>query len=260
MEFENLPRFKDKTFKPSKLSPTIGYKRDGTTTEMLNEPQLLYRYVYGSSSSGMLIYIFNVHVPVRRRAMPILSQKYTIQHMIEIIRYTNERINSHNANVTNQKKVKLVTQHELELTISILIIGKIECGAMPFEEWFKTRLNSNINMFQSIDGISSCDVKFPSYSRFMKILRFLASGPIRYINRKTWKKSSAVNHRETGGYFIDGNTRTLDLHVLFRPFIELFNTNSKSVYKCSGRVCLDEVVSKSRSNHSSMSEVWFGLL
>ena len=73
MEFENLPRFKDKTFKPSKLSPTIGYKRDGITTEMLNEPQLLYRYVYGSSSSGMLIYIFNVHVPVRLRPMPISS-------------------------------------------------------------------------------------------------------------------------------------------------------------------------------------------
>ena len=88
----------------------------------------------------------------------------------------------------------------------------------------------------------------------MKILRFLASGPIQYVNRKIWKKSSSVNYRETGGYFIDGTSRTLDLHVLFRPFIELFNTNSKSVYKCSGRVCLDEVLSKSRSRKNQIRQ------
>ena len=58
LEFQNRPRFKDKAFKPQKLSPTIGYKRDGITEEMLNDPKQLYQYVYGSSSSGMLIYIF----------------------------------------------------------------------------------------------------------------------------------------------------------------------------------------------------------
>ena len=58
MKFENRPKFKDKSFKPQKLSPTIGYKRDGITEEMLNDPKQLYHYVYGSSSSGMLIYIF----------------------------------------------------------------------------------------------------------------------------------------------------------------------------------------------------------
>ena len=47
MEFETRPRFKDKSFKHSKLSPTIGYKRDGITSEMLNDRKLLYRYVYG---------------------------------------------------------------------------------------------------------------------------------------------------------------------------------------------------------------------
>ena len=47
IEFETRPRFKDKSFKPSKLSPTIGYKRDGITSEMLNDPKLVYRYVYG---------------------------------------------------------------------------------------------------------------------------------------------------------------------------------------------------------------------
>ena len=76
MEFENRPRFKDKSFKPSKLSPTIGYKRDGITREMLNDPKLLYRYVYGTSSSGLLIYIFERSCPRPSKTdfIPILSQ------------------------------------------------------------------------------------------------------------------------------------------------------------------------------------------
>ena len=63
-----------------------------------------------------------------------------------------------------------------------------------------------------------------------------------------------LTYRETGGYFVDGSTQTLDLHLLFRPFIELFNSNSKSVYKCSGRICLDEILSKSRSRKNPVRQ------
>ena len=146
-----------------------------------------------------------------------------------------------------REKVSPVTPEELDLTIAILILGNHECGGMPFKQWFKTRLHSSINMFDSIGGLNSSDVKFLPYYRFMKILKFLCSGPISYVTRKIWKKSSAMAHRERGGFFVDGNTRTLDLDALFRPFIELFNANSKSVYKSSGWVCLDEILSKSKS-------------
>ena len=52
--FENLETFHDKPFRPEKLSPSIGYRRDGITEEMINNPALLYRFVYGSSSTGLL--------------------------------------------------------------------------------------------------------------------------------------------------------------------------------------------------------------
>ena len=87
----------------------------------------------------------------------------------------------------------------------------------------------------SVVGISTCDLKFLAYYRLMQILRFLAPGLIKYVRRKNWKRSSAMNYCETGGYFsihTNGSTQTLDLHLLFRPFIELFYSNSKSVYKC----------------------------
>ena len=65
-----------------------------------------------------------------------------------------------------------LSSEELDLTIAILILGNHECGNMPFERWFKTRLHSSINMFDSIGGLNSSDVKFLSHYRFMKILKF----------------------------------------------------------------------------------------
>ena len=118
-----------------------------------------------------------------------------------------------------RERVSPVTAEELDLTIAILILGNHECGGMPFERWFKTRLHSSINMFDSIGGFNSSDVKFLPYYRFMKILKFLCSGPISYVTRKIWKKSSAMAHRERGGYFVDRTTRTLDLDALFRFFL-----------------------------------------
>ena len=55
--FENLETFHDKPFRPEKLSPSIGYRRDGITEEMINNPALLYRFVYGSSSTGLLEFL-----------------------------------------------------------------------------------------------------------------------------------------------------------------------------------------------------------
>ena len=47
-------------------------------------------------------------------------------------------------------------------------------------------------MFDSIGEHNSSDVKFLPYYRFMKILKFLCSGPISYVTGKIWKKSSAM--------------------------------------------------------------------
>ena len=52
--FENVDTFHDKPFRPEKLSPNIGYRRNGITDEMIDNPALLYRFVYGSSSTGLL--------------------------------------------------------------------------------------------------------------------------------------------------------------------------------------------------------------
>ena len=67
-----------------------------------------------------------------------------------------------------RERVSPVTPEELDLTIAILILGNHECGGMPFKQWFKTRLHSSINMFDSIGGLNSSDVKFLPYYRFMK--------------------------------------------------------------------------------------------
>ena len=112
-----------------------------------------------------------------------------------------------------------MNSEELNLTIGILILGRLECGAMPFKQWFKLRLKSNINMFSSIGGLNSSDVKFLSYHRFMTILKFLCTGPINYVPRKSWKKSTALAYREQGGYFMTGNSRILDYDSLYRPFL-----------------------------------------
>ena len=68
------------------------------------------------------------------------------------------------------------------------------------------------------------------------------------VNRLSWSEfgSDLIGWFKTlrGGYFVAGVTRTLDLDALFRPFIELFNAYSKSVYKSSGWICLDEILSK----------------
>ena len=50
--FENQPDFEDKPFRPQKLSPSIGYKRNDITSEMLANPKLLYDFVYGTSHLG----------------------------------------------------------------------------------------------------------------------------------------------------------------------------------------------------------------
>ena len=52
--FETVDTFHDKAFRPEKLSPNIGYRRNGITDEMIDNPALLYRFVYGSSSTGLL--------------------------------------------------------------------------------------------------------------------------------------------------------------------------------------------------------------
>ena len=50
--FENLQNFEDQKFDPSKLSPSIGYRRSEITQEMLDDPYKLHEFIYGSSRSG----------------------------------------------------------------------------------------------------------------------------------------------------------------------------------------------------------------
>lgn len=170
----------------------------------------------------------------------------------DLVHFTNLRIEQHNSNVvSNRRKVKPITEKELKMTIAILIIGRQENGTMEFSLWYKNRLlNPNINMFQEIGGISSAAIKFLSITRFFQILRFLSPGKIKYIIKKGWKKSSAVAHQLHGGYFVNLNERTLDLNLLFDKYVNAFNANSRSVYKCNGTVTLDEILSacKSRRN------------
>ena len=89
-------------------------------------------------------------------AHPFLSQKYTIQHMIEIISCMNERINSHNANVTDQKKVKLVTQNErysiaqfplptTSLILMQLLFSLWKIFLEVFSALFKKQIEKNCN-------------------------------------------------------------------------------------------------------------------
>ena len=102
-------------------------------------------------------------------------------------------------------------------------------------------------MFSEIGGLSSSTIQFLSYDRFMKILRFLVPGELKYTTRRVWRKSSAMAHRELGGYFQACNSLVLDLGCLFNSYIQNFNENSRSIYKCSGNLTLDEILSKSKS-------------
>ena len=61
--FENSPDFADKKFDRSKISTSIGYRRDGITEEMLNDPFKLHEFIYGASRSGRSLanyFIYNV--------------------------------------------------------------------------------------------------------------------------------------------------------------------------------------------------------
>ena len=172
-----------------------------------------------------------------------------------MIRFSNERIDKHNSRLDSSRRiVQPITDKELRMTIAILILGKQEKGTMEFSVWFQNRLRSPLNMFQEIGGFSSANVKFISCSRFFQVLRFLSPGPIQYVQRRAWKKSSARVHQPYGGYFVNLNGPILDLNLLFDRYISNFNDNSRSVYQCSGKLTIDEILSKSKSRQNILKQ------
>ena len=139
------------------------------------------------------------------------------------------------------------------MTIAILIMGRQECGTMEFSDWMKTRLlNPKLNIFDDIGGIPSTSIKFFSCNRFYQILRFLTPGELRTVPRQAWKKSSARAHQPFGGFFVNIPGRTLDLNLLLDGFIQKFNECSRNVYKCSGKLTLDEILSKCKSRRCTI--------
>ena len=95
-----------------------------------------------------------------------------LNYIKDLIRYSNDRIDKHNSQLdSSRRKVQLITDKELRMTMAILILGKQEKGTMEFSVWFQSRLRSPLNMFREIGGFSSVNVKFISYSRFSQILR-----------------------------------------------------------------------------------------
>ena len=150
--------------------------------------------------------------------------------------------------------VRPITDKELRMVLAILIIGKQENGTMEFRDWYRNRLLTRINMFAEIGGCPSYNVKFISCCRFYQILRFLTPGALEYVPRQAWKRSSAAAHRPFGGYFVPLNGRVLDLNLLFDRYVTNFNNNSRSVYNSSGRLTIDEILSKSKSRNNDLKQ------
>ena len=114
----------------------------------------------------------------------------------DLVRFSNERIEIHNSKIDSPRRwIRPITDKELRMVIAILIIGKQEKGTLEFANWFKNRLLSRQNFFQEIGGFSSVNVNFISVTRFYQILRFLSPGAIQYVQRRAWKRSSAVRHQ-----------------------------------------------------------------
>ena len=140
------------------------------------------------------------------------------------------------------------------MVIAILIIGKHEKGSMEFSIWYKNRLLSQINMFSEIGGISSAQINFLSCSRFFQSLRFLTPGDLQYVPRQAWKKSSAQAHQPFGGFFTNLNGRVLNLNVLFDRYVSNFNESSRSIYLPSGKLTIDEILSKNKSRKNPVKQ------
>ena len=82
----------------------------------------------------------------------------------------------------------------------------------------------------------------------------MCPGEIRLVQRKAWKNSAAARYQPEGGYFTELNSQVLDLNLLFNDFIAHFNENSQSVYRCSGYVTLDEILSKAKSRKNPLKQ------
>ena len=173
----------------------------------------------------------------------------------ELIRFSNERIEKHNSNIESPRRlVRPITDKELRMVLAILILGKQEKGTMEFRDWYKNRLSARINMFAEIGGCPSYNIKFISVCRFYQILRFLTPGALQYVPRQAWKRSSAAAHAPFGGYFVPLSGRVLDLNVLFDRYVTNFNNNSRSVYNSSGKLTIDEILSKSKSRNNDLKQ------
>ena len=173
----------------------------------------------------------------------------------DLVRFSNERIEIHNSKIDSPRRwIRPITDKELRMVIAILIIGKQEKGTLEFANWFKNRLLSRQNFFQEIGGFSSVNVNFISVTRFYQILRFLSPGAIQYVQRRAWKRSSAVRHQPFGGFFENVRGQVLDLNILFDRFVTNFNNNSRSVYNCSGTLSLDEILSKAKSRSNDLKQ------
>ena len=75
----------------------------------------------------------------------------------------------------------------------------------------------------------------------------MTPGELKFIPRKHWKKFTAAQYQPQGGFYVTSDARILDLNLLLDDFINQFNENSKSVYRPSGYVTLDEILSKAKS-------------
>ena len=123
-QFENSPDFADKEFDRSKVSPSIGYRRDGITEEMLNDPYQLYEYIYGAARSGRGLAIHFTKKPYHMYHIMILYLSNKIQK--DILRWTNKRIHDHNTRVTSvRRKIKPICSEELKLLLGTLILAKL---------------------------------------------------------------------------------------------------------------------------------------
>ena len=222
-------KYTDKPFDRSQCDSIVGSKLPELSETVLNQPGDLFDFCYATSIHEML------------HCTNTLITKYNIQHQ-----YTP----------SSKLFVPLVTLKELYTFHGLVLIMCLAKGPAIHVKSFIRKLYKEQNdiLFCQI-GKDAKKISVMTYDRYIQINDFIHQGGDKVmVEEKEWKK----RNNPDGGEFItvydsSGQPKqTIDNVRLFEPLINQFNSNSLKVYDPKGTVCIDELMTPSKTKKNKM--------
>ena len=183
----------------------VGSSISEITTEVANYPSKLYSLVYNDTVST-------------------------------ILDATNLAVDLHNASLPpSSAPVAHFEPQDVRSYMGVKILFMLEKGKhVRYQDFYCSRLRKKAyNFFSSIPNSTMDNLHIPPWERYTQFVKFMdQGGPTEYVDKQTFKSSSAREHQPLGGYYLNVNgsdgkpCQCVDLNKKIRPIQDQFNNRS----------------------------------